>query len=161
MDHLWTPWRYQYLQKASDPDQGCVFCQKAAEHRDAENYIVHRASRNFVILNIYPYTTGHLMVVPYEHVATLTEAQPDTLTEMMELGRQAERALGSLYRPRGFNLGMNIGEAAGAGIAGHIHMHVLPRWPGDANFLSTVGETRVMPEDLGTTYEKLLREFSL
>ncbi|MGA2182576.1 MAG: HIT domain-containing protein [Bryobacteraceae bacterium] len=161
MDHLWSPWRYQYLQQAPEPGQGCIFCRKAAEHRDAENYIVHRARNNFVILNLYPYTTGHLMVIPYEHVATLAQAQPDTLAEMMELTRKAECALASVYKPHGFNLGMNLGEAAGAGIAGHIHMHVLPRWRGDANFVSTVGETRVMPEELSSTYRNLLREFSL
>jgi ATP adenylyltransferase len=161
MDHLWSPWRYQYLQQAPEADQGCLFCGKAEEQRDAENYIVHRGRNNFVILNLYPYTTGHLMVVPYEHVATLAEAQPGTLAEMMELTRKAERALAAIYKPHGFNVGMNIGEAAGAGIAGHIHMHVLPRWRGDANFVSTVGETRVMPEELSCTYQKLLREFAL
>ncbi len=161
MDHLWSPWRYRYVQHPPEPDTGCIFCQKAAEQRDAENYIVHRARLNFVILNLYPYTTGHMMVVPYEHVAKLTEAQPETLTEMMELSRRAEGVLASLYKPHGLNIGMNIGEAAGAGIAGHIHMHVLPRWRGDANFLSTVGETRVMPEELSQTYDKVLREFTL
>lgn len=161
MDHLWSPWRYRYVQHPAEPDTGCIFCQKAAEQHDAENYIVHRARRNFVILNLYPYTTGHMMVVPYEHVAKLTEAQPDTLAEMMELSRRAEGVLASLYKPHGFNIGMNLGEAAGAGIAGHIHMHVLPRWRGDANFLSTVGETRVMPEELSQTYDKVLREFTL
>jgi ATP adenylyltransferase len=160
MDHLWTPWRYQYLRKAREGETECVFCAKAAENRDAENYIVHRGRNNFVILNLYPYTTGHLLVVPYEHVPTLTEAQPETLAEMMELARRAERALAALYKPHGFNIGMNVGEAAGAGIAGHIHMHVLPRWRGDANFVSTVGETRIMPEELSCTYEKLAREFS-
>jgi ATP adenylyltransferase len=134
---------------------------KAAEQRDAENYIVHRARHNFVILNLYPYTTGHLMVVPYEHVSALSAAQPETLAEMMELTRKAEGALTRIYKPHGLNLGMNLGEAAGAGIAGHIHMHVLPRWRGDANFMSTVGETRVLPEELGSTYEKVLREFAL
>ena len=161
MDHLWTPWRYRYLQHPPEPDTGCIFCLKAAEDRDAENYIVGRARHNFVILNLYPYTTGHLMVVPYEHVATLVQAQPETLAEMMELTREAQRALASIYKPHGFNLGMNLGEAAGAGIAGHIHMHVLPRWRGDANFASTVGETRIMPEELSSTYERLTREFSL
>jgi ATP adenylyltransferase len=161
MDHLWTPWRYRYLQHPRDPDTACIFCLAAAEQRDAENYIVRRARHNFVILNLYPYTTGHLMVVPYEHVSTLGGAQPDTLAEMMELARKAESALATLYKPHGFNVGMNLGEAAGAGIAGHIHMHVLPRWRGDANFVSTVGETRIMPEELDHTYEKVLREFSL
>jgi len=160
MDHLWSPWRYQYVSKAAEPDQGgCVFCEKAAENRDAENYIVHRARLNFVILNLYPYTSGHLMVVPYEHVATLNEARPETLAEMMELTRRAEHALEALYRPHGFNAGMNIGEAAGAGVAGHIHMHVLPRWRGDANFMSVIGETRVLPEALDETWRRLVRAF--
>lgn len=157
MDWLWSPWRYRYLQKDAEP--GCIFCQKAAENRDAENFIVLRAEFNFVILNLYPYTSGHLMVVPYEHVPTLGEARPETLDEMMRLSRRAEAALGETYRPKGFNLGMNIGEAAGAGVAGHIHMHVLPRWPGDVNFLTTVGETRVIPEDLKVTWEKLSKAF--
>ncbi len=159
MDHLWSPWRYGYLQKPPDPDQGCIFCLKAAENRDEQNYILHRASKNYVILNLYPYNTGHLMVVPYQHVATLSESDPVTLEEMIRLTREAERAIGVVYKPHGFNAGLNIGEAAGAGVAGHLHMHVLPRWRGDANFLSTIGETRVLPEELGTTYEKLKREF--
>jgi len=161
MDHLWSPWRYRYVQHPGEPDTGCIFCQKPAEQRDAENYIVYRGRKNFIILNLYPYTTGHMMVVPYEHVAKLTEAQPETLAEMMELARRAEGVLASIYKPHGFNIGMNIGEAAGAGIAGHIHMHVLPRWRGDANFVSTVGETRVMPEELSHTYDKVSREFTL
>ena len=161
MDHLWTPWRYRYLQHAPEPDLGCIFCVKAAEGRDDENYIVHRARHNFIILNLYPYTTGHMMVVPYEHVASLADAHPQTLEEMMDLARRAESALTKLYKPHGLNVGMNIGEAAGAGIASHIHMHVLPRWRGDANFVSTVGETRIMPEELPCTYEKLRREFSV
>jgi len=159
MDHLWSPWRYQYVSKAADGQLGCIFCEKLAENRDAENFIVHRARLNFVILNLYPYTSGHLMVVPYEHVATLNEARPETLAEMMELTRRAERALTTLYKPHGLNAGMNLGEAAGAGIAGHLHMHVLPRWRGDANFLSVVGETRVLPEALDETWRKLVREF--
>ena len=160
MDHLWSPWRYRYLQQPGDPDTGCIFCAKAAEQRDAENYIVHRGERNFVILNLYPYTTGHMMVVPYEHVASLAATPVETLAEMMELSRKAESALGTIYKPHGYNLGMNLGEAAGAGIAGHIHMHVLPRWRGDANFVSTVGETRIMPEELPVTWEKLVTEFA-
>ena len=159
MDHLWSPWRYQYVSKAAEGEQGCIFCEKLAENRDAENFIVHRARFNFVILNLYPYTSGHLMVVPYEHVPTLNEARPETLAEMMQLTRRAERALTAVYRPHGLNVGMNLGEAAGAGIAGHIHMHVLPRWRGDANFMSVVGETRVLPEALDETWRKLVREF--
>jgi ATP adenylyltransferase len=114
-----------------------------------------RAERNFLLLNLYPYTNGHLMIAPYEHVATLEEADPATLEEMMRLTARAQKALREVYRPGGFNIGMNLGECAGAGVAGHIHMHVLPRWFGDASFMSTVGETRVLPETLESTYDRL------
>jgi ATP adenylyltransferase len=159
MDYLWSPWRYQYISTAAPADE-CVFCAKIAENRDEENFIVHRGQRNFVILNRYPYTSGHLMVVPYAHVATLAEAGADTLAELIELTRQAEQHLCEVYRPKGMNLGMNIGESAGAGVAGHIHMHVVPRWPADANFMTVVGETRVVPEDLPTTFSKLRRAWN-
>jgi ATP adenylyltransferase len=156
MDYLWSPWRYRYISTA-DPSDACVFCAKTAENKDERNFIVHRARKNFVILNLYPYTSGHLMVVPYAHVATLEEADTDTLVELIELARQAERHLRSVYHPKGVNLGMNIGECAGAGVAGHIHMHVVPRWPADANFMTVTGETRVLPEEIGTTYSRLRR----
>ena len=154
MDRLWTPWRYRYVSSAQ-PKGGCIFCEKAASSDDRGNYIVLRAERNFLILNLYPYTSGHLMIAPYEHVATLAEAHPDTLQEMMLLSARAEKALGQLYRPDGFNIGMNVGESAGAGVAGHIHMHVLPRWTGDGSFMTTVAETRVLPETLDTTYDRV------
>ncbi len=154
MDHLWSPWRYSYVTNAS-LQEGCLFCVKAAEHKDRENFVVLRAERNFILLNLYPYTNGHLMVAPYAHVATLEEADPATLEEMMRLTQRAEKALRSVYQPGGLNIGMNIGQCAGAGVAGHIHMHVLPRWPGDASLMTSVGETRVIPEGLDTTYEKL------
>jgi ATP adenylyltransferase len=159
MDRLWTPWRYSYIQRASS-DDACIFCEKAAQNRDAENLIVFRGERNFILLNAYPYTSGHVMIAPYEHVATLEAAAPETLAEMMRLTRATESKLRAVYRPKGMNLGMNIGECAGAGVAGHIHMHVLPRWPGDANFMTVVGETRVLPEDLQTTYSKLSKAFA-
>ena len=122
--------------------------------------MVWRGRRNFVLLNLYPYTSGHLMVAPYEHVALLGDAATETATEMMLITRQAEKHLREVYRPEGLNLGMNLGRAAGAGIAGHIHMHVLPRWTADANFMTTVGETRILPEDIHVTYEKLSRAFA-
>ena len=153
MDHLWSPWRYRYV--STGPGGGCLFCDKAGSADDRGNFVVLRAQRNFILLNLYPYTNGHLMIAPYEHVATLAEAHPETLTEMMRLTARAEQALRELYRPGGINLGMNLGECAGAGVAGHIHMHVLPRWTGDASFMTTVGETRVLPEDLAATWEKL------
>ncbi len=135
------------------------FLQCRARRGDAQYFVVHRASKNFVILNLYPYSTGHLMVVPYEHVSTLAEAARETLEEMMLLVQQSQRHLQQIYLPPGFNLGMNLGESAGAGIAEHIHMHVLPRWPGDTNFMTTVAETRVLPEDLAVTWRKLRDAF--
>ena len=155
MDHLWSPWRYRYVSTASAADDACLFCRIAAESRDAQNFVVLRARRNFVLLNLYPYTSGHLMIAPYAHAASLENADPDTLTEMMSLARRMESVLRKIYRAAGFNIGLNIGHAAGAGVAGHIHMHVLPRWPGDVNFMTAVAETRVLPEDLQTTWQRL------
>jgi ATP adenylyltransferase len=158
MDHLWSPWRYQYVSK-SGPPAGCIFCVKGSEDRDRENYVIYRGERNFVILNLYPYSTGHLMVAPYEHVSSLTAAPEDTVEEMMRIARLTEIHLREVYQPQGFNLGMNLGESAGAGVPGHIHLHVLPRWTGDTNFMTTVGETRVVPEILDVTYGKLKKAF--
>ena len=154
MDHLWTPWRYRYISE-SKPTDGCIFCIIASEHKDAENYILYRGKLNFVLLNLFPYTVGHMMIAPYQHVPTLEQSSEAALSEMMRLTKRAEMNLRAVYQPAGLNIGLNIGASAGAGVAGHIHMHVLPRWPGDANFMSTVGETRVVPEDLATTYQKL------
>jgi ATP adenylyltransferase len=159
MDRLWTPWRYRYVSTAG-PKTTCIFCEKSASSDDRGNYVVLRAERNFVILNLYPYTTGHLMIVPYEHLATLGEAPQETLHEMMQLTARAETALRQVYRPDGLNIGMNLGESAGAGIAGHIHMHVLPRWTGDGSFMTTVSETRVLPETLETTYDRVKAAFA-
>jgi ATP adenylyltransferase len=158
MDYLWTPWRYQYIIKTGEP-AGCVFCQAGKATDDKAWLVVHRGAKNFVILNRFPYTSGHLMVVPYEHVATLGEAADETLLEMIRLAKDSERHLGTVYRPEGLNLGMNIGQSAGAGIAGHIHLHILPRWTGDTNFMTVVGETRVVPEDLDVTWSRLRAAF--
>jgi ATP adenylyltransferase len=133
----------------------------AASSDDRGNYIVLRAERNFAMLNLYPYTSGHLMIAPYEHIATLEGAPQETLEEMMRLTARAEKALRQVYRPDGLNIGMNLGESAGAGVAGHIHMHVLPRWTGDGSFMTTVAETRVLPETLETTYERLKAALSV
>jgi ATP adenylyltransferase len=154
MDHLWSPWRYRYVSQAV-PDETCLFCRIAAETADKSNYVLLRAERNFVLLNRYPYSSGHLMIAPNAHVATLEEAEATTLEEMMRLAQRAEAALRAIYHPGGINVGINIGKAAGAGVAGHVHMHVLPRWVGDTSFMTAVGETRVLPEDLDTTWEKL------
>lgn len=162
MDRLWTPWRYQYITgeaRQADSHPACVFCEMINSPTDESNYVVHRARYNLIILNIYPYTTGHLLVVPYEHTAELDAASVETTSELMELTKRCQTALRGIYRPDGINLGMNLGRAAGAGVADHIHMHVLPRWSGDANFMTSVGETRVLPEDLETTYDKLRAYF--
>jgi ATP adenylyltransferase len=158
MDRLWTPWRYKYLSTAGQ-GEACVFCDKLKSGDDRATLIVHRAEHNFIICNLYPYNSGHIMVVPYAHVGTLEEADDDVAMELMSLTRLSQRVLREVYRPQGFNIGMNIGACAGAGVAGHIHMHLLPRWGGDANFLSTIGETRVIPEALETTYERLSAAF--
>jgi ATP adenylyltransferase len=132
----------------------------AREDRDEVNLIVYRGRLNFIVLNRFPYTSGHLMVVPYEHASDLSAVDEATAAELMVLTRMAEDRLRTVYRPSGLNLGMNIGESAGAGIAGHIHMHVLPRWHGDANFMTTVGETRVLPEELNVTWQRVRAAFS-
>ena len=159
MDRLWTPWRYQYISGAAGEkkaDDGCVLCSLARdEQSDEQNFVLHRAARNYVVLNLYPYTSGHLMIVPYAHEASLDALDKETTDELMDLAKRAQTALRETYHPEGFNLGMNLGQVAGAGVAGHVHLHVLPRWAGDANFMSVVGETRVLPEDLPTTYKKL------
>ena len=155
MDRLWTPWRYQYIAKPAPP-VGCIFCNKTADHSDDDaNLIVHRGSRNLVLLNLFPYSCGHLLIAPYEHVDTLAGAGEDTAADMMALTRKADRVLREVYLCPGLNLGMNLGECAGAGVAGHIHMHAVPRWPGDGNFMTTTAETRVLPEDLAVTLSRV------
>ncbi len=158
MDILWTPWRYAYI-KSADSAPGCIFCDKPKVNDDERNLIVHRGKHCFIILNAFPYTNGHLMVVPFAHEDQLQKLDRETATEMMALTQKSESVLRELYRPEGVNLGMNIGRAAGAGVAGHVHMHVLPRWTADANFMSVVGETRVLPEDLAATYKRMKGKF--
>jgi len=159
VDVLWSPWRYEYITGESGPARGgdsCVFCELLeSPASDEEKFILMRAGLNFVLLNIYPYGTGHLMIVPYEHVADLDKANKQTTDEMMDLMKLCQTALAEIYAPQGFNMGINLGKAAGAGVAGHFHMHILPRWIGDVNFMTSIGETRTMPEDLETTYKKL------
>ncbi len=160
MDHIWSPWRYRFITEGAPKDE-CVFCRIARERDlDEQNFVVFRSGLNFVVLNLYPYTAGHMMIVPYQHVSSLNALTGTAAAELMELTRKAERALEAVYRPHGCNLGMNLGAAAGAGVADHIHMHILPRWTGDANFLSTIGETRMLPEELPVTWRKLSGEFA-
>ena len=134
----------------------CIFCAKSREaDGDAANLVVHRGEHNLVLLNLFPYSCGHLMIAPYEHVASLAEAAEETTAEMMAMARRSEQVLRAVYQCPGLNLGMNLGECAGAGVAGHIHLHVVPRWLGDANFMTTTAETRVLPEDLATTLARV------
>lgn len=154
MDFLWTPWRYAYVTGA-EKTSGCIFCDAPKLGDDAKARIVFRGKHCYVILNTYPYTPGHVMVVPYAHLDELQKLPAEAAQEMIQLSQRMERALRLLYTPDGLNIGMNIGKAAGAGVAGHIHMHVLPRWVADGNFVSVVGETRVLPETLDVTYERI------
>jgi len=156
MDYLWTPWRYQYMAQAAGGEKPeCIFCDAVARKNDAETLIVHRGAKAFVILNRFPYTSGHVMIVPYAHVAELSLCEARALSEIMELAQRVEAVYRLDYKPDGTNLGMNLGRAAGAGVAGHLHLHMLPRWVGDSSFMTVTGETRILPEDLKTTYERL------
>ena len=159
MTHLWTPWRSTYMTQKKDKSR-CIFCDAAADSSDEKNLVVHRGASCFVLLNRYPYTSGHIMIAPYEHAARLNRIAEATTDEIIRLTRRAENILEETYRPDGLNFGMNLGQAAGAGIEQHIHMHVLPRWNGDANFMTSVGNTRVIPEALEDTYAKLKSGFA-
>ncbi len=158
MDYLWTPWRYTYLATAGKA-RSCIFCELQRSADDHKALIVHRAEYNFIILNAYPYTSGHSMVVPYQHLDQLNKLPPAAAAEMMQLVQRMETVLCEVYQPDGVNLGMNVGKAAGAGVAGHIHMHVLPRWLADSNFMTVIGEARVLPELLEATYQRLKAKF--
>jgi ATP adenylyltransferase len=181
-NYLWTPWRMQYIagtgkargeQAASSGQQAvvskqedeltpmempeCVFCDRVAlpPERDRESLILLRADRSFIILNLYPYNSGHLMVVPYKHTADFAGLEAAVVNEIMELVQRMVRVIEAEYSPQGFNIGMNLGRVAGAGVADHVHMHLVPRWAGDTNFMPIVGQTKVMPELLETTYDRL------
>lgn len=158
MDRLWTPWRLAYVTEASKVTPPCIFCDALA-HLDTEPLVVHRGHAAFVLLNKYPYNNGHLMVVPNRHVGWLADFTDAELAEFMTLTQQAEKALTSVYRPHGFNMGLNLGKPAGAGVLDHLHLHVVPRWNGDTNFISVVGETRVLPEELPQTAVRLRAAF--
>ncbi|PYV89251.1 MAG: HIT family hydrolase [Acidobacteria bacterium] len=157
MDYLWTPWRYAYITNTAKQEgnrEECIFCN-LPELEDQEAHIVYRGKDCYVVLNTFPYTSGHLMVVPFEHLDELHKLPEAAANEMIALSKRMEGVLRRLYSPDGINLGMNIGRAAGAGVAGHIHMHVLPRWVGDTNFMTTVAESRVLPETLEITYKRI------
>jgi ATP adenylyltransferase len=153
MDRLWAPWRLSYVTAAQVPPTDCIFCDASAGR--TVDLVVLRGRLSYVILNLYPYNNGHLMVVPNRHLAALEALTPDEQAELMRLTRLSEMALNEAYRPQGINIGINIGKAAGAGIENHLHVHLVPRWSGDTNFMTAVGQTRVLPEDLASTAARL------
>ena len=157
---IWAPWRLDYVKDAGkDIEEDCIFCAKPEADDDEANLIVHRGERCFVILNKFPYTNGHLMVAPFEHIATLQELEAETVAEMMALAQRAMAQLEQVYSPHGYNVGFNQGRVAGAGVEHHIHMHVVPRWDGDTNFMPVLADTRVMPQTLEQSYEALRGAF--
>jgi ATP adenylyltransferase len=162
LERLWSPWRAKYIASGVDSQaNGCVFCLIAGDpDHDETNFVLHRATHTFIVLNLYPYITGHLMVVPYLHTSEFDSMPKEITDELMDLTKRSQTALREVYAPSGFNVGMNLGAAAGAGIVGHLHIHALPRWSGDTNFMTTIAESRVIPESLETTYSKLRPRFS-
>ncbi len=186
MDHLWTPWRFAYVTSAEDAvrpgipaaltawpgDLGCVFCNLIAsidfaiangmnpDQAEAAGGLILRGKHCFICLNAFPYTSGHVMVMPYAHLDRLAALPAQSAHELIDLAQRTEKALERLYRPHGFNFGMNVGQAAGAGVQGHLHLHALPRWTSDTNFMTTVAETRILPEDLETTWKRMRQAFA-
>jgi ATP adenylyltransferase len=186
MDHLWTPWRFAYITAADSKarpgvpaslsawpgDHHCVFCNliasidyaiangMSAEEAEAAGGLILRGRHCFICLNAFPYTSGHVMVMPYAHLDRLALLPAETAHELIELAQRTEQALERLYRPDGLNFGINLGKAAGAGVAGHLHLHALPRWAGDTNFMTTVAESRILPEDLPTTWKRMRAAFA-
>ena len=157
-ERLYTPWRMKYVASNKRQEEDCVFCHKLSDdpERDQENYLLYRGKTAFAILNIYPYNTGHLMILPYQHVAKLSDMSQNDQFEIMTLISYFTDLLTELMKPDGFNIGLNIGRTAGAGIDGHLHVHIVPRWSGDSNFMAVIGETRVLPEELSTTYTRII-----
>lgn len=153
MKHIWSPWRIEYI--LSEKDKRCILCDKPKQHNDAPNYILHRADKNFVILNKYPYNPGHLMVAPYRHIGNLEDFTTEELHEHFEVVSRSVSLLKEVLKPEGFNIGINLGKIAGAGVEGHCHTHIVPRWGGDTNSMTVIGDVRVMPEALADTYNKL------
>ena len=159
MKQLWSPWRMQYVATLKNAKKKCEFCTIKQNPNGKENFVLINDRYNFVVMNIYPYNTGHLLIVPYEHTQDITTLSDEILNESMTLVRSSIKVLKQVYKPDGFNVGLNIGSAAGAGITDHIHFHVVPRWKGDTNFLPVLGETKVISQDLKTSYDTILSEF--
>ena len=157
MEQIWAPWRIEYIRR--EKPEGCILCEKPKQSSDAMNYILYRGDKNFVIMNAYPYNPGHLMIAPYRHIANLEELTDEELHEHFAIVRQSVNVLKQAFNPGGFNIGINMGKVAGAGIDEHVHTHVVPRWQGDTNFMPVLSGVRVIPEALAETYEKLKDKF--
>jgi ATP adenylyltransferase len=157
VEHLWAPWRVEYIQK--EKPEGCILCDKPVEDKDTQNYLLYRGQNNFIMLNSFPYNTGHLMVVPYRHVASLEELTDAELHEHFEIVRLSIKILRQAYKPDGFNVGVNMGKVAGAGIDDHIHTHIVPRWQGDTNFMPVMADIKIVNEALVETYQRLKELF--
>ena len=159
MEHLWAPWRMTYIESSGGETGGCVFCDKSAAKEDEQNLILFRAHLCFVIMNLYPYNNGHLMIAPYEHVPTIEELGSEALTDIMTTAQLCLAALRAAMQPHGYNMGINQGAVAGAGIKDHVHLHIVPRWNGDTNFMPVLANTKVMPDYLANTYRQLREQF--
>ncbi len=157
MKHLWAPWRIAYIRATKD--SGCILCMKPLEHKDAEEYILYRGENNFVMLNAYPYNPGHLMIAPYRHIASMEEMTPEERHEHFDIVSRGVSVLREVFRPGGFNIGINMGKVAGAGIADHMHTHIVPRWQGDTNYMTVMADIRVIPDALADTYRQLQGKF--
>ena len=153
MERIWAPWRIEYI--LMEKEEGCILCEKPGENNDAPNYILYRGDKNFIIMNSYPYNPGHLMIAPYRHIANLEELTDEELHEHFEIVSRSIKLLRQVFNPGGFNIGINMGKVAGAGIVGHVHTHIVPRWQGDTNFMTVIPDIRVVPEALAETYKKL------
>jgi ATP adenylyltransferase len=159
MKKIWAPWRLEYIKNAEKTNSECIFCTKPEENKDKENLIVHKDKYCFIILNKYPYNNGHLMVVPYEHKSDFLQFSDDVLLNIQNVIQKAIKALNNTMAPHGFNIGINMGRPAGAGIADHLHYHIVPRWNGDTNYMPVLSNTKVVSEALDQTWEKLHEEF--
>lgn len=157
MELIWAPWRIEYIQM--EKPEGCILCNKPEQNNDTLNYILYRGQKNFVMLNAYPYNPGHLMIAPYRHTASIEELTDEELKEHFEIARRSTSILRQVFNPGGFNLGINLGRIAGAGIDDHFHTHIVPRWQGDTNFMPVIADVRVVPEALSETYQKLKDRF--
>ena len=157
MEQIWAPWRIEYIEM--EKPKGCILCDKPKENNGAQNYILYRGDKNFIMMNLYPYNTGHLMIAPYRHIANLEELNNEELREYWQIVTRSLKILRKVFNPGGFNIGINMGKAAGAGIEEHVHTHIVPRWHGDTNFMPVIGDVKIISQALAETYQKLKEQF--